>query len=343
MSKFNSKSFNPQAFGAYIKKIPDSKKNELISSRAIKVSRDIYNVFKNQTGAFYARLPMYGNLSGEALNYDGETDITAETTNTFERGVIVVGRAKAWTERDFSEDITGGGGFMSAVARQVAQFWAGIDQDILLSILKGIFDMETANEADFVEKHTFDITKETNPLMGADTLNNAVQKACGDNKGKFKIAIMHSAVATNLENLQLLKYWTQTDDKGIQRSLTLASLNGRVVLIDDSMPVTAGSDGKNIYTTYILGEGAFEYADIGAKVPYEMNRDPKTNGGEDTLYTRQRKVFAPFGLSYEKIEQGSLSPTNEELENGANWVLANDGTNPVNHKIIPIARIISKG
>ena len=26
-----------------------------------------------------------------------------------------------------------------------------------------------------------------------------------------------------------------------------------------------------------------------------MSRDPKTHGGEDTLYTRQRKVFAPYG------------------------------------------------
>lgn len=63
------------------------------------------------------------------------------------------------------------------------------------------------------------------------------------------------------------------------------------------------------YTTYVLGEGAISYEDIGAKVPYEMSRDPKTNGGEDTLYTRQRKVFAPYGISYEKASQTSLSPT----------------------------------
>ena len=50
------------------------------------------------------------------------------------------------------------------------------------------------------------------------------------------------------------------------------------------------------YTTYAMGNGAFSYEDIGVKVPYEMARDPKTNGGEDLLYMRQRKVFAPFGL-----------------------------------------------
>mgnify|MGYP007081679685 CR=1 FL=1 len=38
------------------------------------------------------------------------------------------------------------------------------------------------------------------------------------------------------------------------------------------------------YTTYVLGEGAISYEDIGAKVPYEMSRDPKTHGAK-TLYT----------------------------------------------------------
>jgi len=36
-----------------------------------------------------------------------------------------------------------------------------------------------------------------------------------------------------------------------------------------------------------------------------MNRNPEKNGGQDTLYTRQRKVFAPFGISYEKKSQAT--------------------------------------
>lgn len=78
-------------------------------------------------------------------------------------------------------------------------------------------------------------------------------------------------------------------------------------------------------------------------------RDPKTDGGVDTLYTRQRKVFAPFGISYEKTSQTTLSPTDAELSNGANWVLVHSGESTaanrsyISHKAIPIARILSKG
>ena len=103
------------------------------------------------------------------------------------------------------------------------------------------------------------------------------------------------------------------------------------------------------YTTYVLGIGAIDFEDVGVKVPYEMDRNPSKNGGQDTLYIRQRKVFAPFGISYEKKSQASLSPTDTDLENGSNWDLVNSGEESeedrsyINHKAIPIARIISRG
>ncbi len=349
MAKFDSKSFNPQAFGKYVEILPKVKKNELLRGGVLKGNSEIKSAFSDQTGTSYAILPMYGIIGGEPINYDGENDITAETTSTFERGVVVVGRAKAWLENDFSEDITGGAKFMDNVAVQVSDYFDDIDELTLLSILQGIFNMKGEKNLEFVNEHTYDISTLTGDKAFADatTLNNAIQKAGGDNKSKFSVVIMHSAVATNLENLNLLGYLKQTDQSGIQRDLTLATWNGRAVLIDDSMPVTE-KDGYNLYTTYILGNGAFDYEDIGAKVPFEMYRNPEINGGQDTLYARTRKCFAPFGISYTKTNQKSLSPTNAELADGDNWELVNNGESGVakqyiNHKAISIARIISKG
>ncbi|MGG0663413.1 phage coat protein [Viridibacillus arvi] len=360
MAKFDSKSFNPQAFGTYVGRIPNLKRNELLKSRALKSNSEISSLFNSQTTTAYGRIPMYGNLDGTPVNYDGVTDITATSTTTYERGVVVIGRAKAWMEKDFSEDITGGVDFMDNVAKQVSEYWEEIDQDILLSIIKGVFSMSGAKNLEFVNKHTLDITAETavdaqgNPKnqVGPATLNTAMQQACGQNKGKFSIVIMHSQVATNLENLKLLKYMQYTDADGITRELSLASWNGRAVIIDDSMPVEeVENEGVTSYkyTTYALGEGAFDYENIGAKVPFEMSRDPKSNGGEDTLYSRNRKVMAPYGISYEKKAQATLSPTNTELENGANWTLVNNDDSVaanrkyIDHKAIPIARVVSLG
>jgi len=344
MAKFDAKTFNPEVFGRYVDMIPRTRLNELIRSGALSRNAQINTAFSGaQVGTFFAKIPFFGRLGGVPLNYDGATDITSTGTTTYERGVIVTGRAKAWTEKDFSYDITGGVDFMGNVSRQVSDYWQDVDEDTLLAVLTGVFAMTGTANAPFVTNHTLDISSETDEaaLVGAATLNTAIQKACGDNKFRFTLVIMHSAVATNLENLNLLEYLKQTDANGIQRNLSLATWNGRTVLVDDSMPVAAGK-----YTTYILGVGAIDFENVGAKVPYEMDRDPAKNGGEDTLYTRQRKAFAPYGISFTQSSVATLSPTDTELKNGANWALVSEGTAGgavIDHKAIPIARIISLG
>lgn len=402
MGKFDSKSFNPQAFKYKVGRVPNLKMNEIKKSRALASNPDIRAVFTSQNGTGYARIAMRGLLDGDAVNYDGQTDITATSTKTFEQGVVVVGRAKAWVEKDFSYDITGGVDFMDNVAAQVGEYKDELDQDTILAELEGIFAMSGAKNLEFVNNHTYDVTEKADGKVSATTLNSATNKACGANKKKFTLVFMHSDVSTNLENLNLVSHLKYTDKDGVQRDLELYTWNGKLVVVDDDMPTavregfyikakatdegalevvaedTAAPTAKQIkisavtplansyktpkagdyvlfvedfteYTTYVMGDGSISYEDIGAKVPYEMNRNPAKNGGEDTLYTRQRKVFAPFGISYEKKAQASLSPTDEELKNGTNWSLVHSGESTaadrsyINHKAIPIARIISRG
>ena len=400
---FNSKIFNGEVFQKYVDRIPNTKLNELIKSRAIVQRPELATAMADQAGGNYITTPLKGLISGSVpLNYDGETDITANQTKTFSHSRVVVGRANAWTERDFSYDITGGTDFMENIAQQISEYWDEIDQDTIVHIMTGIFNMSDAKGQEFVQSHTYDVTTLTNSegvtgAMDGTTLNTAMQRACGDHKGKFSLAIMHSAVATNLENLKLLVYLKYNDANGLQRDLSIGTLNGRLVMVDDSMPTAedestatyakttdtavvagktyytrSGSAGSYVYTvvadpqdanigsyyektaagqiaytTYVFGDGAIEYTNCGAKVPYEMARDAKTNGGQDTLYARQRKCFAPYGISFTKDTMSSLSPTDAELELGANWELVNSkdtqGKEYISLKAIPIARIISLG
>lgn len=353
-AKFDSKSFNAEAFKYIVSRVPNLKLDQIRKSRALVGNPDIRDVFSSQNGTAYARLAMRGLLDGTAVNYDGENDITASSTKTFEQGVVVVGRGKAWEEKDFSYDITGGVDFMQNIAEQVAEYWVNVDEGVILSVLKGIFSMTGTKNLEFVNGHTNDITAVGTGMIAATTLNSTIQKACGDNKGKFSLVFCHSAVATNLENLNLLTFLTQTDKNGLTREIGLGTWNGKLVVIDDDMPteeVAASGDDPAYtkYTTYVLGEGMLYFEDIGAKVPYEMARDAKTKGGIDLLYSRQRKVYAPYGISYEKASQVTNSPTNAELENGANWALIHSGESVAanrsyfNHRAIAIARIISRG
>jgi len=407
MAKFDSKSFNPQAFGAYVKRIPNVTKNELAKSKAIGTNEQAAAALSNQTGSLYARIPYFGRISGStSQNNDGATNIESTNTTTYEQGFITASRMDSWTEKSFSKSITAGVDFMDNVAAQVGDYKLEVKQSMLLSVLKGIYSMKTTGTAvhekaakKFVENHTYDITAEFGDneagLVKATTLNKAIQKASGDNKNIFKLVIMHSEVATNLENMKLLKYMTYTDGDGIERELALATWNGRLVLIDDNMPTAdvegfyvktnsqaanalqiVANDATNVtstqikledvtptitgftpvvgdyvgyieghtaYTSYILGEGSIVLDDIGDEHPYEMSRDPKTNGGQDTLYVRDRYIVGVDGISFEKPSSITASASNTDLATGTNWNIINDGVNAIPDKAIAIARVISRG
>lgn len=358
MAKFDSKSFNPQAFGKYVDRIPNVTKNELAKSGAVGTNQNAHDALANQTGSLYARVPYFGRIDGStSQNNDGGTDITSTSTTTYEQGFVVASRMDGWTEKSFSKNITAGVDFMDNVAAQIADYKMDVRQAMLLAILKGVFSMSTTGSTvaakaakEFLDKHVYNITANTgdDALVGAATLNKAIQKAGGDNKNIFKLVIMHSEVATNLENMKLLKYMTYADADGIERELALATWNGRTVLVDDNMPTEdvakAGDvEAYTAYTTYVLGEGAIILDDIGDAVPYEMSRDPKTNGGQDTLYVRDRYICGVDGISFEKPATITASASNTDLETGANWNIINDGTKAIPHKAIAIAKIVSKG
>lgn len=352
-TKFDSKSFNPEAFGRYVERIPNVKKNQLIQSGAVGTNENAKTALASQTGSFYARIPYFGRISGAtSQNNDGGTDITSTSTTTYEQGFVTASRMDSWTERSFSKNITAGVDFMDNVARQIADYKLEVKQAMLLAILNGVFSMSTTGGSvaakaakEFIDKHTYDISGKTgeDALVGATTLNTAIQQACGDNKNIFKLVIMHSAVATRLENLRLLKYMTYTDKDGIQHDLALGTWNGRTVLIDDDMPAESLEAGGTKYTTYVLSEGAIVLDDIGDSVPYEMSRDPKTNGGQDTLFVRDRYICGVDGISFEKPASVTASASNADLKAGANWNVINDGKEAISHKAIAIVRIISQG
>ena len=101
----------------------------------------------------------------------------------------------------------------------------------------------------------------------------------------------------------------------------------------------------NKYVSYVFQKGFFEYENIGAEVPSELVRNAYTKGGYTDLVTRIREIIVPMYISYKGT--GTVSPTNANFATGSNWELANDGAAEnkeyVDDKLIPVARIISRG
>lgn len=99
---------------------------------------------------------------------------------------------------------------------------------------------------------------------------------------------------------------------------------------------TTAGKSTNIYTTYLLGRGALQYAPASVKVPSEVARDAATNGGEDVLYTRVRETIHPNGFSFTKPVGYTASPTDAQLGNSNNWSLIG------NPKNVAMVRLLTK-
>ena len=344
MDKFRDKIFNANVFEKYLKTLESTKENSLIKNGLFTNVNKYGAKMAEQSGGYAVLEPIKGRIGGTPVNYDGNTDIPkGAERDTFYQRKVCYGRANSWGEYDFSSDITGTN--FKAEAQEVKEYWDEQRQATVLAILEGIFGMTGGVNGQFVDKHTYDITDTANPELSADALNRASQKALGDKKAKLDVIFMHSAVSTNLEGLNLLNFLKYTDADGIERDLTIATFNGRLVVVDDDMPVTSDSTG-DIYTSYVFKKGFFEYENIGAEVPVELARDAYGKGGKTDLISRVREMIVPMYISYKGT--GTVSPTNSNFATGSNWELANndkvgDDKVYVDDKLIPVARVISRG
>lgn len=349
--KFRDKIFNGNVFEKYLRTLPSTKENSLIKNGLFTVVNKYKSKMSEQAGGYFVTEPIKGRIGGDPVNYDGQTDIgDGSERPTYKQTKICYGRANAWGEYDFATEVTGEN-FM-AEAQEVKDYWDGERQKTVLSILKGIFSMTGGVNGQFVEKHTYEVDGN----LQADTLNRASQKALGDKKQNLEIMFTHSVVSTNLEGLNLIEFLKYTDKDGITRDLTIGTFNGKLVIVDDDMPVEevtveaneeAGTEAEtyNAYTTYIFKRGFFEYENLGVVVPSEVARDAKAKGGKNELISRIREMIVPTLISYKNTQK--ISPENSDFENGANWELVNDGATSnkkyVDDKLIPVARIISRG
>lgn len=311
----------------------DPTKLAMLNSGAIQNNATIKAMIANGSNLY--TIPFYDVLGGEPENYDGRTDITTTEPTGKSQSGVVYGRAHGWLERDFVRDFNSGADPMRQITSQVGRYWDKKRQSTVLQILNGVFGT-TDNTGGYYAKwqqHVHDISAEGSGVMGETTLGDACQKAVGDNADAFSLVWMHSKVAQNLANLQLLTFRKYTDAMGIERQLKIADYNGKTVIVDDDCPYDA-EGGK--YTTYGLGLGSIQYADAPVEKPTELSRDAKKYGGVTELITRLRETYHPNGFSY-KLPVGVISPTNAQLGAADNWLIA------VDPKLIPLVKIVSKG
>lgn len=319
MAEYLGYPFDPELFMYSWGNEPDPTKTALLESGVMVEDAGIANLISN--GSDFYTVPFYNTITGAPANYDGKTDIPVTDSKGASASGVVFGRTQGWSENQFVRDYNSGADPMNAqVIPQVARFWQKQDQKLILGMLEGLSGVSE------ISSHVID----TASAIEATTLGDAAVDALGDNNDVLTMAFMHSKVANQLANLQMLEYAKYTDAQGIERTnRKIGYVDGLLVIIDDNAPYTKGSTS----TIYLLGQGFLRHADAPVEVPVEVSRDPQTNGGVNTLYTRRRQTIHPNGFSFTKPADYTASATDAQLTASANWSLVYD------EKSIPFAAV----
>lgn len=331
--------YDSEIFNYDWKNTPDLILTTMITSGAVVQDSEIARLIAN--GSNFFTVPFYDILGGNEQVYNGVNDFTHDELQGDVYSGVVFGRMKSWKAISFIKDFNSGADPMAQIVAGVANYWQKKRQERLIGILEAVFGITGDAEWDL---HTTDLATGTatvadTNLIGATTINDATVKACGDNAQIFSLAIMHSVVANRLSNLQLLEFSKYTDARGITRALPIATVNGLTVIVNDNVPVedSATATGSKEYTTYVLGNGAVRYAEAPVDIPSEMDRDAKTAGGVDLIYTRIREAIVPAGFNFKGSVTADVGVPDNVLLASASYELAMPA------KSIAMVKVVTNG
>lgn len=253
-------------------------------------------------------MPYWEDLTGEpeVMDDEGETTPGKITANKD------VARKMAWVKSYGANALSAmlsGDDPMRAIADLFAAYWSRQYQQMLLSILDGVF--ASASMADKVH----DITAEEDAdkqLINGRTFLDAIQRM-GDAKDLLTGVMIHSATENYLAKNDLIEYKEES-----QGRVRVPYFMSKRVIVDDSIAFDTETGASE---AYLFGAGAIAWGngshpDIQQT---EVVRNGLSLAGEDILVNRRITLLHPRGVKWTEASVEKTFPTFDELENGSNW------------------------
>jgi hypothetical protein len=269
-------------------------------------------------GGRLVNMPYWPSLSGSDESLSDSVPLTPGKISAGQDRATQVFRGRAWSANDLASTLSGDDP-MRAIGDQVAQYWGERMQAALISTLKGVFN------GPLLASHVNNLAIEAGNtataanLIGATAIIDTISKL-GDAHEKLTGMVMHSVPYFNLVKQQLIETVRDADGKVLYTTYL-----GKRVIVDDNVPVVAGTTNGFKYWTFLFGPAAIGYGEGSPEVPTETDRD--SLAGDDILITRKHFVLHPRGVKFTDTTVTGASPTNAELELVANWSKVYDNKN----------------
>ncbi len=271
-------------------------------------------------GGREVKMPFWKDLTATRQLLSDSASLTVNKITSDQDISRIHNDAQVWSVNHLAKVISGDDP-MQAIVDLVGGYWARTDEGLIISALKGVFAAASMS-ANLLAIHSESIAAQTSAtrLNGA-TFVDACTKL-GDAADRLTAVAMHSGTEAALRKLDLIDFIPDSAGKAMLRTF-----QGRRVVVDDSLPTRAGTTDGTVYMTYLFGQGAFAKGVApldGAALQggfgtegVELARVPLDS--DTVLINRRRYILHPRGVKFTSASVAGDSPTNAELETGANW------------------------
>ena len=336
---FGGFSFDEEVFTDMMQEA-DYWSNPILASGIIRQDASIMDLIGSKGNV--ATIPMYNPLNIHdsnmaALNNDGMTDNVPQEISGNKQTCMMIQRMKAFKAKDFTRELTGAKP-LDYIKSRIQNYYTQVWEDELMNIIKAVLGVPD------LSSHVTDLSVTSGTIadqnmVGATTLIDAEQAALGDMSGGLGLMVMHSKIYAAYKKLGLVEFEKFVGGSGaIKQDIQLPTIGGKVVKVTDYYTVDNSVAGFPVYSTFLLGEGAFLSCDKNNyEKQYTTNYDPETAAGTDKFYTKQGKVLHPNGLSLAVDNIAKESPAKDELGNKDNYSLK------FNHKNVKMGVIKTNG
>lgn len=306
----------------------------------------LMQAFEKVPGGNITHIPFWKDLDATAEpNYstDNPADIaTPDKTSADYMETRIADVNKGFSSADLVAQLAGSDP-MQHIRDRFESFWAKQWQRRLIAVCKGLL---LENIADDSGDMVIDVSQET--IVGLSDANlfgrktfTAAAFTLGDHFGELVAIAVHSIVYKRMVDNDDITFVPPSVP---HPNLSLAAQAvptylGKTVIVDDGMPVVAGSTSGFKYTSILFGAGAIGYANGVPQHPVEVYRRPDegNGGGVEQLWERKRIIIHPFGYRFTSNSVAGQSATNAEMALATNW------DRRIERKNVPIAFMVTNG
>lgn len=330
----------PEVFSPYVQQLSQDK-SRLIRSGAVVVDEQLNTVLAG--GGLTFNEPSFRDLDDVEENTSNDNPDDNSTPNKIGTGVEVqvrLSRNNSWASMNLAADLAGADP-MQAIANRVSDYWVKREQAAFIATMKGVFADNSADPGADDHHIKADMTHD---ISGTAFVNGGTNFSAsafidttatmGDSMDELGLIMVHSITYARMLKNNLIDFIVDAINPNAQRIPTFL---GRVVVVDDKMPMAGG-----VFESWLFGAGSVHVGHGSPKVPTEVESKPssgKGSGGE-ILYNRKELIIHPVGHAYIGKPQAG-GPTNaataNNLANADSWTRVF-----TERKQIKIARLLTR-